>query len=137
MFISNNRTSLHLWWKENLVKRQKVSKYYENDRKFLTPWIWNTRYFEQNISYFENLESRLNSWYREDIYVLWLFLLVPNPWTVTKRRSAGLNKITINLNSNYDIVIINYVMIVLIILQIPSILLFTLWITSSTVQVFN
>ena len=21
----------HLWWKENLVKHQKVSKYYEND----------------------------------------------------------------------------------------------------------
>ena len=31
MFISNNLTSFHLWWKENLVKYQKVSKYYEND----------------------------------------------------------------------------------------------------------
>ena len=31
MFISNNRASFHLWWKENLVKHQKVSKYYEND----------------------------------------------------------------------------------------------------------
>ena len=30
MFISNNRVSFHLWWKENLVKIQKVSKY-END----------------------------------------------------------------------------------------------------------
>ena len=29
MFISNNRASFHLWWKENLVKHQKVSKYYE------------------------------------------------------------------------------------------------------------
>ena len=26
MFISNNRASCHLWWKENLVKHQKVSK---------------------------------------------------------------------------------------------------------------
>ena len=31
MFISDNRKSFHLWWKENLVKHQKVSKYYKND----------------------------------------------------------------------------------------------------------
>ena len=31
MFIRNNRPSFHLWWKENFVKHQKVSKYYEND----------------------------------------------------------------------------------------------------------
>ena len=31
MFITNNRASLHLRWNENLVKHQKVSKYYEND----------------------------------------------------------------------------------------------------------
>ena len=31
MFVSNNHTSFYLWWKANLVKRQKVSKYYEND----------------------------------------------------------------------------------------------------------
>ena len=31
-FISNNRTSFHLWWKENLLKHRKVSKYYETDR---------------------------------------------------------------------------------------------------------
>ena len=30
-FISNNRASFHLRWKENLLKHQKVSKYYEND----------------------------------------------------------------------------------------------------------
>ena len=31
MFISNNRPSFHLWWKENLVKHRKVWKYYETD----------------------------------------------------------------------------------------------------------
>ena len=31
MFISNNRASFHLWWKKNLVKHQRLSKYYEND----------------------------------------------------------------------------------------------------------
>ena len=31
MFISNNRESFQLWGKENLVKNQKVSKYYGND----------------------------------------------------------------------------------------------------------
>ena len=34
MFISNNRPSFHLRWKENLVKDRKVSKYYETDRSF-------------------------------------------------------------------------------------------------------
>ena len=31
MFISNNCLSFHLWWMENLLKHQKVSKYYETD----------------------------------------------------------------------------------------------------------
>ena len=31
VLISNNRVSFDLWGKENLVKLQKVSKYYEND----------------------------------------------------------------------------------------------------------
>ena len=31
MFIKNNRPSFHLWWKENLVKHRKVSKYYDTD----------------------------------------------------------------------------------------------------------
>ena len=30
-FIRNNRASFHLWERENLVKQQKVLKYYEND----------------------------------------------------------------------------------------------------------
>ena len=64
-----------------------------------------------------------------------MFLFVANVWTVTKRRSVGLKKIAVNSNSKYDVVIINYyVMIILIILRIPFILLSTLWITSSTVS---
>ena len=31
MLISNNRASFHLWQKENLLKHQRVSKYYESD----------------------------------------------------------------------------------------------------------
>ena len=31
IFISNNCASSNLWWKDNLVKHQQVSKYYEND----------------------------------------------------------------------------------------------------------
>ena len=27
MFITNNHASFHLWWKENLLNYQKVSKY--------------------------------------------------------------------------------------------------------------
>ena len=51
-----------------------------------------------------------------------MFLFVANVWTVTKRRSVGLKKIAVNSNSKYDVVIINYyVMIILIILRIPSV----------------
>ena len=31
MFLGNNCTSFHLWLKENLIRHQKVLKYYEND----------------------------------------------------------------------------------------------------------
>ena len=32
MFITNNHDSFHMWWKENLGKHWKVSKYYDQDR---------------------------------------------------------------------------------------------------------
>ena len=31
MFLSNNRSSFHLWQKENLIKHEIVLKYYENN----------------------------------------------------------------------------------------------------------
>ena len=31
MFISNNQGLFHLWWKENLLKRQKLPNYYDHD----------------------------------------------------------------------------------------------------------
>ena len=34
--MSNNRASFYLWWKENLVKHQKVPRQYENDCSFVT-----------------------------------------------------------------------------------------------------
>ena len=40
MFITNNHASFRLWWKENLVKLQKVSKYYENDCSIETTDEW-------------------------------------------------------------------------------------------------
>ena len=40
LFISDNYKSFHLWWREDLVKHQKVSKYYETDCIFiLTQYI--------------------------------------------------------------------------------------------------
>ena len=48
MFINNNHASFHFWWKENLVKHQKVSKYYENDCRLIrickTQW-WCSFFF--------------------------------------------------------------------------------------------
>ena len=45
MFRSNNRTFFHLRWKENLVKHQKGSKYYEIDclQNFLLFFLFSLR----------------------------------------------------------------------------------------------
>ena len=41
MFITNNYISLHLWWKENLVIQQNISKYYEHSCRIqFTPVDW-------------------------------------------------------------------------------------------------
>ena len=37
MLITNNHTSFHLWWKENLVKYQKDWKYYVHDCGSVNP----------------------------------------------------------------------------------------------------
>ena len=39
MCISNNRPSFPLWWKENLVKHRKVSKYYETDCGYILTYF--------------------------------------------------------------------------------------------------
>ena len=42
MFITNNHESFHLWWKKNLVKHHKVSKYYRQDCRSCISKINNT-----------------------------------------------------------------------------------------------
>ena len=37
MFITNNHSSFHFWWKKNLVKNQNFSKYYDQDSS--SSWI--------------------------------------------------------------------------------------------------
>ena len=39
MCITNNHASFHLWLKENLIKHQKVSKYYDVDYKNLKNFV--------------------------------------------------------------------------------------------------
>ena len=39
MFISDNHALLHFWCKENLVKHQKVSKYYLNDCSYKSLYV--------------------------------------------------------------------------------------------------
>ena len=56
MFVSNNRVSLYLWWKENLVKYQKFSKHYEIDclLGFLLPFMFFSHAINQFDGYFDN-----------------------------------------------------------------------------------
>ena len=47
MCITNNHDPFHLWWKKNLVKHQKVSKYYDQDCRlslFLTCFYFRKPY---------------------------------------------------------------------------------------------
>ena len=52
MFISNNRASFHLWWKQTSVKHQKVSKHYAND------WAWEK--YKRNYKNWENHKNQRN-----------------------------------------------------------------------------
>ena len=62
MYISNNRSSFHLWWKEKLVIHQKVSNYYETDclQNFLLLFMFllrikclkNTHIYVRNVFFF-------------------------------------------------------------------------------------
>ena len=54
MFISNICALFHLWWKENLVKHQKVSKYENNCRKkrFFMTWFPSLHYISNIASYY-------------------------------------------------------------------------------------
>ena len=55
MFIGNNRASFHLWWKENLVKHQKVLKYYENDCRHIMGICMSTYFRRVLRDYFRNI----------------------------------------------------------------------------------
>ena len=68
MFVSNNHALFHLWWKENLVKHQKVSKYYENGCSFLHT-AWNEMY----------LPGAKAKFYLDSSHMQYYF---PNHWSV-------------------------------------------------------
>ena len=55
MLISNNLQSFHLWWKENLVKHRKISKYdetdYFHDILLLFVFLLTTNFVKNNHSY--------------------------------------------------------------------------------------
>ena len=70
MSITNNHASLHLWWKENLLIYQNVSKYYEHGclQIFLSLFtslltaliVKNSSYFGWNLLYLSKKYCILN-----------------------------------------------------------------------------
>ena len=53
--LSNNHDSFHLWWKENLVKQQKISKYNGQNRSFLLiGWKGNLLNHQKVSKYYEH-----------------------------------------------------------------------------------
>ena len=49
IFVSNNRTSFHLWRKENLIKHQKASKYYETTCSYQISAYTNSFHFFNKV----------------------------------------------------------------------------------------
>ena len=70
MFTSNTCASFHLRWKENLVKHQRVWKYYENDclQNFLllfislltAPIVKKKSYLGYNLLYLSKIRPNIN-----------------------------------------------------------------------------
>ena len=85
MFISNNCASQHLWRKENLVKHQRVSKYYENDCRYFN-WckryiknisLWNTKFLptaraQKCEDFFVNVQSFFSCCRNNDFFFFFL-----------------------------------------------------------------
>ena len=59
MFIANNPPLFHLRWKENLMKDQEVSKYYENDSSCLK---LQKLFWTANLSVKKMSPLRMRSW---------------------------------------------------------------------------
>ena len=58
LFITNNRASFHLWWKENLIKHQKVPQHYFydcsykiDDQKNIKPPTANSSFQKKKLDY--------------------------------------------------------------------------------------
>ena len=62
MFITNTHDSFHLWWKENLGRHQKVSKYYDQDCRLISDvenlfMIWEVLLkYQKNIKFLLDID---------------------------------------------------------------------------------
>ena len=63
MFISNNCPSFHLWWKENLVKHWKVSKYYKTNCRIKFMIVAPVKLLISEVS---QLTIKRNTWHIQD-----------------------------------------------------------------------
>ena len=119
MFISNNCPSLPLWWKENLIRHQQVSKYYGNDslQNFLLDFmsliptkfvrnshIWAKIYFIflENVlkqtwnSFYTNIEDQWKSWkssYQAKQFLALFCYLIPLILSQSSVEALGVTKI--------------------------------------------
>ena len=69
MFISSNHASFHLWWKKNLLKHQKVSKYYESGCSYIANQLLITTFRIKSLS---KLDDWMRILYRFGYMSLWL-----------------------------------------------------------------
>ena len=95
MFISNNRASFHLWWKENLVKHQKVSKYYENDCTYFNIGFDNETgsSYSRIIFWAMNISRIYTKLWKElekfNLYQSWQFRLICKCLNFTEKRKKS------------------------------------------------
>ena len=79
-FITNNNSSFHLWWKENLLNYQKVSKYYEHDSRKIIPELWKTKQeWKSELHYIKDIYLEIWENTFDDKYT-YLLLRVTEKW---------------------------------------------------------
>ena len=61
MFKSDNCKLFHLLWKENLVKHQKVSKYYENDCRTIDDFAISNYFSSYRVFIFYFSDNDINN----------------------------------------------------------------------------
>ena len=100
MFITNNHDSFHLWWHQNFVKHQNVSKYYGQDCIYFNPLKPNSIKKVQWTTLWWLFQVLVRNDYPVWLYVRYLYQLID--WINWLTRAHANKQLFFNLLHSYD-----------------------------------